>query len=121
MYNFNIKHVPGISHAGPDACSRYPTQSNLAATLLSLVRTHPSSHDEESSYDTASYVESTVIAAMSGNGYSDGIDIRAITLERVKEAATHDAECQQLLKVILDGFPATEGELLPELQPYFKL
>ena len=61
-----------------------------------------------------SYVESTILAAMSGDGNTSGIDIRTITLDRVKEAA----DSQQLIWIMMDGSPDISAGLPPTLQPY---
>ena len=48
---------------------------------------------------------------MSGAGYTEGIDVRAITFERVANAAESDDECQTLIKTIINGFPDAKENL----------
>ena len=50
-----------------------------------------------------------------------GIDVRAITFERVMAACSTDSESQALIKVILDGFPSSKEDLPPDLQPYWNI
>ena len=58
---------------------------------------------------------------MSGGGYTEGIDIRAITWDRLKQVAADDDEMQTLVKTILNGFPSTMEELPPAIQAYWKV
>ena len=125
MFKYAIKHVPGTWHLGPDACSRYPATSTSPvaqmSSILPLLQEPITSHDVESSLELDLQVESAVLAAMSGSGYTDGIDIRAITLDRVKEVAANDDEIQGLIKTILDEFPSCKEDLPTSLQPYWNI
>ena len=124
MYDFQIKHVPGKWHLGPDACSRYPaspSQDVSLSCLLQDLRHQAASLDISSSLDTNCYVESSVYAAMSGGGYTEGIDVRVITWDRVKHAASHDSETNTLIPTILSGFPETKEELPNNIQPYWNI
>ena len=146
MYSYTMKHVPGTWHLGPDACSRYPAattantietnvhigvptshspaaipQSSSVSAIITNIREPPTYEDTDISLDIDCYVESYVLAAMSGGGYTEGIDVRAITMGRVKEAAANDSEMQALVRTIINGFPAERDCLPPYLQPYWNL
>ena len=85
MYDYIIKHVPGTWHLGPDACSRYPSkQSSDFSSVLSDLRHPAAPYDISESLEINCYVQSSVLAAMSGGGYTDGIDVDVITSEHVQ-------------------------------------
>ena len=46
-------------------------------------------------------------------------NIRAVTWERVKQETQSDIHLQQLIKLVLDGFPASSTDLPLPLQPYW--
>ncbi len=116
MYRFKIKHVPGTWHVGPDACSRYPAESTLAGALLSVLRVQPCSQEEIDSLDTSTYVTTSVISSL-----SSGLDIQAITLERVKDFASCDEESRLLVDTIVNGFPDDQEKLPHSITPFWKL
>ena len=58
---------------------------------------------------------------MSGAGYTDGIDVRAITFDRVAHAAQSDLECQALVRAISEGFPECKDKLPTILHPYWNI
>lgn len=119
MYEFDIKHVPGKWHLAPDACSRYPV-SALSA-LITVLQQHATTAEICSSLDMESCVNSSVLAAMSGGGFTTGIDTGVITWNRVKEASALDDEIQLLINNILSGFPDTKHELPEATQPYWNV
>ena len=125
MYDYDIKHVPGTWHLGPDACSRYPTNSpQTSSTVASILHDlrHPAApYDISTSLDTNCYVASSVLAAMSGGGYTEGIDVRVITWDRVREAAAQDKETIALLPIILSGFPESKDDLPDIVKPYWNV
>ena len=122
MYDYKIKHVPGTWHLGPDACSRYPSnQSSEVSSVLTDLRHPAAPQDILSSLEINCYVQSSVLAAMSGGGYTEGIDVDVITWERVQEAAAQDEEIIALLHPIIYGFPATKEELPASIQPYWNI
>ena len=91
------------------------------AAILPLIPESVTQHDIAASLDVDHHIESHVHSAMSGGGYTGGIDVKAITLDRIKEAAQNDSETQALIKVILEGFPNTKAELPEMLQPYWNI
>ena len=118
MYDYTIKHVPGAWHMGPDACSRYPSK---LTSSLECFTVHAEHNELDASLQTNNFVESSVLAAMSGGGYTSGIDISVITLERVKEASCQDNEITSLIHTIIAGFPDKKEELPDPLQPYWNV
>ena len=116
MYTFSIKHVPGTWHKGPDACSRYPAKSSITC-----ISTEADEEDFDATMDTENYVHSSVITAMSGAGYTTGIDVNVITWERVKEASAEDEETIALVKTIIQGFPPSKDQLDANTQPYWNI
>ena len=123
MYDFAIKHVPGKWHAGPDACSRYPSKETDSSVLsmFNVIRQQVSPSDINQSTNAYNYVQAAVVAAMSGGGYTDGIDIKVITWERVKYAAGKCSETTTLLDFIMNGFPENKSDLPPSIQPYWNI
>jgi hypothetical protein len=119
LYRFSMRHVPGKWHAGPDACSRYPSPTMSAIT--STLRQPATMHEQHLSLDVNRHVESRIMAAMAGSGYTDGIDIRAITWDRVKDYAARDEVIQSLTKAIQHGLPDNKQDLPLSLQPFWNV
>ena len=125
-YKFAIQHVPGTWHVGPDACSRYPvadaTASSVAlSSFLSAIRFDTTREELDASLAIDRRAESFVTAAMSGGGHTMGIDIQAVTWDRVKHTASRDEEMQELVSLISSGFPASKQDLSPSMQPYWDI
>lgn len=122
-FSYHIKHVPGAWHSGPDACSRNPciSPNSISAYLCSGF------HDQ---YDDTDVQESVVINHISNSLYQatlnaifddDDINAKAITLNRVREAASKDTSYSMLNKLITDGFPADQTGMPEDLKQYWKL
>lgn len=132
-YKFSIKHVPGGWHVGPDALSRFPTAEAMASTscqnatachtvnMESSPRQNPALDHcgEADEYELERYVEASVMASFQGDGLTEGI--RAVTWDRVKQAASVDTVSRSLMQTINNGFPS-EKKMLPQiLQPYWNM
>ncbi len=76
----------------------------------------PSVQEENACLETTSYVNQTIISSL-----SSGIDVQAITLERVKDIAQDDEETRLLIDTILNGFPDDQTDLPHTVLPYWKL
>jgi hypothetical protein len=90
-YSFTSKHVPGAWHHGPDACSRSPSPHNTS--LISYLCSSIMTNDESSAHDVseiASVCESIMQSRLNAINEHKDIDIHAITLDRVREAALVD-------------------------------
>ena len=118
MYKYSIKHVPGAWHTGPDACSRYPAKMSSALQCFSV---HAEARDIDAALHTNNFVEASVHAAMSGGGYTHGIEVQVITWDRVKEASAQDNEIVTLINTIITGFPDLKEELPDVIKPYWNV
>lgn len=99
MYQYNIKHVPGVSNKGPDALSRYP------------VSIAPQSSDiEEKIHSTVSAI------SQSDDEYNA---FQAITWERIEESTLADPVLQTLITHIVSGFPDRKQEIPNEMHPFW--
>ena len=58
---------------------------------------------------------------MCGISSEDPYELKAITSDRIKEAAQTDPECIELTRLIHDGFPNDQSSMDAKLQPYWKL
>ena len=55
--------------------------------------------------DMSNNTESHLQAAISGSSTDNPYQLKAITLERIKEAARTDKECISLTHLVCEGFP----------------
>lgn len=122
-YRYTIKHVPGTWHKAPDACSRQPNRKpdSLLSTLNACTRTDITDVDATSSQATFAFTESLIQAAVSGSHALHDNGLQAITLERIKEAATSDPECISLTQLVENGFPSDISSLDMRMQSYWKI
>lgn len=121
-YQFRIKHVPGIWHKGPDACSRYPSPAadpTPADSSLRCLRVSPSDEDMDASLSLERHIEAAAITSLSGHGTTQGVDIRALTWDRLKHASARDPDIVDLVAVISNGFPSVKPDLSANLQPFW--
>ena len=71
--------------------------------------------------DMNNNTESHLQAAISGSSTDNPYHLKAITLERIKEAARTDRECISLTELVCEGFPKDITFLDVKLRPYWKL
>ena len=71
--------------------------------------------------DMDNNTESHLQAAISGSSTDNPYHLKAITLERIKEAAHTDRECISLTHLACEGFPKDITSLDVKLRPYWKL
>ena len=111
MFHFQIVHVPGKWHQGPDATPRWPVAASPQV-------------DEDSSMplssDMTTTADETLRAATVGALRSQD-QLQAITWERVSAAVTADREMVDLLATIRRGFPATRTQLPPNMREFWKV
>ena len=98
MYKYQLTHVPGGWHSGPDALSRYP----------------PRRDDPASSAGMEGEVHAATVAALH-SGDHDGI--RAETWERLRDASATDPTSRDLVETIASGFPLDIQGLPTHLRP----
>ena len=111
LYRYKIKHVPGSWHHAPDACSRNPSMCTHYTTELDISAT----------MDISNSTESHLQAAIPGSSTDNPYQLKALTLERIKEAARTDKECISLTHLVCEGFPKDITSLDVKLRPYWKL
>jgi len=87
---------------------------------MTVIRSSPCENDVENCVESEHYIEATVFASMAGAGYTDGIDVQAITLDTVKHATANDEDSQMIIKTTLDGFPEDKQGLATVLEQYWK-
>lgn len=114
-YRFAIKHVAGGWNRGPDALSRFPTTRTVE--VKSCYETDQP--DNQDQYTLERATEATVVAAFHGDGVTEGI--RAVTWDRVKQAAGVDKVSRALVQTISEGFPDQKTSLPQVLQPYWNM
>ena len=96
-YNFTAEWIKGTLNQAPDALSRYPVSDPLPQDSLG-----------EQDHSNTSELSCAEIRAILVPGED------SIRIEALRECAAEDEEYQQLLKIILEGFPKHRGNL-PEL------
>ena len=96
-YNFTAEWIKGTLNQVPDALSRYPVSDPLPQDSLG-----------EQDHSNTSELSCAEIRAILVPGED------SIRIEALRECAAEDEEYQQLLKIILEGFPKHRGNL-PEL------
>ena len=131
MFDFKMIHVPARKHAGPDALSRNPVckegllgdmdTKEARRTVLAAIRIEETSPEmemedpakEEAENKLATYV-CPILASM-------GIVVKAVTWERVQQAALVDPVMQELVGMVEEGFPDNRSEVSDSLKEFFKL
>ena len=100
MYKFNVMHMPGVKHKGPDAASRYP-----GTRLTGMSDTE----EMEAVYS------STVVRRWQMP------EFRTVSWEDVQEKAVTDDICVRLNAKIAGGFPENRADLEDDLKPFWPL
>ena len=104
-YRFNLIHISGKRNAGADAASRYP--ASMLATSDSFM---------DNTFELAG--DTSVLASVSSSLYAI---TNVVTWDMIREATTSDETLQELLQLIVEGFP-TDGCLLsPQVKPYLRI
>ena len=114
-YKYMIKHVPGAWHQAPDACSRQPKEKAAKLSTLST----DAEYDDSLAINACT--ESIISATLSGSRPYQHNELRAITLERVKDAARNDPESIALTQLLENGFPDDASTLPDCIRPYWKV
>ena len=143
-YKFEIVHVPGKKHVGPDAASRYPVghptrlvlpgepvetdyednplTSDLRAILLDNLATNEDT--EEDCENCLGYSAFTALMEL------NSMEIRATTTKHrsnivtwndVRDATTADTTIQTILQLLATGFPDDARTLPAPVRPYHSL
>ena len=129
-YQFTIKHTPGTKNSSADAASRYPVgspskssmtnstqhdfenqKSSIVSSLSHVMETAP---DEETDVEL-SVTQQTMVLIMNSP------QMKAVTWERIRDAAIQDRVCSDLAKVISSGFPNHKRDLPEHLRPFWAL
>jgi len=99
LYNYTIKHIPGVNNKGPDALSRKP---------VSLIP------------DNDNTIEETVVSSVTSQ--LTHIDLNAplaVSWERIEEATQNDNDLVSLANYIIQGFAVTKQSLPEKLQSFW--
>ena len=129
MYDFTMLHVPARKHAGPDALSRNPvcreglmgdieTKKARQSLLAMLMTREESEIDDDPAEEQAvsrlvSYA-SPVVASM-------GIEVKAVTWERVQQATATDRALQEVIRMVREGFPDHRNKMEDNTREFFKI
>ena len=130
-WRYDIKHCPGKWQRGPDALSRYPskkpciaavneienvTQSTHSrtedpaawapASLFHIICEHPTDSDIQATNTTTEHATSVFINSITCHA-------ETVSIDQVKQAATTDAQYQDLMELIMNGFPQTRSRVQP--------
>ena len=108
-YRFQMIHVPGRKHGGPDSMSRHPVdalQTEPDDSFLSVIRVV----DYET--DSLDPARTAVMAAVK--------QIQAVSIERVEHETARDPTLQILIHVIQNGFPVPKDSCPDEVKEYFR-
>ena len=116
-FQFEVVHVPGSKHCGPDYMSRHGQEDGTTLTLkevrlrctLGLV-----SAWEEKPVEIEGGLQMATVAAL---GHHD--DIRAVTFQRIKAEIPNDKELLRLVDAISNT--PHDGEFPADLRSYAKL
>ena len=109
-FNFDVIHVPGKIHHGPDYMSRqgqYDTK-NLKEmkkeARINLIKGFAMGSEEEgNTTDIDTGLTASIVAAIT---HEEGL--RAVTFARIRKEVESDSQMQQLIRAILDC-PAEEN------------
>ena len=103
-WRFDVKHVPGRIHVGPDALSRKEVSGVVVAMLGSTVE--PAEDDVD--------MDTIIEAQIAANTLSP------ITWGQVRDEVARDKVSTMLCSQIVDGFPAEKKLLREELREYYQ-
>ena len=106
-YTFTTSWRKGKDHAIPDALSRAPVGD-------------PTSEDKESEADLTALM-CAHIKVLATNIDEDNPSVTDPVLTRLSKMADEDANYQDLIKKVKEGFPAMSTSLPPHLLPFWKL
>ena len=125
-YKFDIVHVNGTGNMATDAYSRNPSldseddKESLIGCVMPIL---PYIRCEDSDEDTCDVsvdrdIEATLTASISSpqNGC-----VSAVSLNRVKSESSSDESIQELIKLILNGFPKAKEDLPDRLKCYWNV
>ena len=108
-YNFTAKWLKGKENSIADSLSGYPTED-------------PKRGDDLAEYDLdTSHTVCSVQAPTNADLRRLHADETNLRLQEVLKHALDDPEYQQLKRLIMDGFPATKGELPDRLKKYWRM
>ena len=126
-FKFDIVHVSGVGNMAADAYSRNPSPDSeddkdtvigYMKAFLPYIRSEDV--EEGDSYEVCidREIEASLLASISApqDGY-----ISAVSLARIKSESSTDESIQQLIKLILDGFPKTKEELPDRMKCYWNV
>jgi transposase InsO family protein len=117
-FDYTIKHVPGAGHHAPDAFSRQ--RRSPKASSLSCLTTAEELSDDDTSSTACAIAEACTHSALSALFNMDG-PTKAITIQRIKDAASRDQSYTALLQLCQSGFPVDASTLNNSLRPYWKI
>ena len=117
QYQFRVIHVSGKSHAAPDATSRNPAdyKPNTKHAISAILRSTETEKGRNVTLDADDGLISNVMASFHNS------DLRAVTWDRVAEAAAMDTECIDLCKAIQDGFPESRNGVPEHIRQYWPM
>ena len=121
-YDYQIKHVPGAGHHAPDAFSRKRRQQQRkpqSHITVCLESTEFGDDYEISSYACA-HAEAAVYSSLV-TFHEDNNAAKAITIPRVKDAASRDQTYLSLCDYCYAGFPPDPNQLANDLRPFWKI
>ena len=125
-YKFDIVHVSGTGNLAADAYSRNPSPDTdddsdtslcVMKSFLPYIRSEDTDDDGEPE-DIDQEIEATLAASVSSS--QDGV-VTAISLNRIKSVSSTDQSIQNLVALILNGFPKTKEELPEKTRCYWNV
>ena len=108
-YNFKIVHVPGRKHAGPDALSRHPIEGRTGQ--LAALRVRDMNRVGEEMQECA---VGAPVAALAANM------VRAVTLDRVRQATVRDMLLQQVMNMVVEGVTDDKEAWAGDVKEFYK-
>ena len=140
-FQFDIAHVPGRKHVGPDAASRYPVGPPVKLQLpdehteadFSTTEVRHCILDNLASIEPTDRDDSTLTAALEcsitdlTNIHSHNCCVcttaatsshNVVSWQHIRMATEEDKEMQDLMKVIMSGFPDDARHLPAQIRPY---
>ena len=120
MYRFTIRHVPGEQHVAPDTMSRHPSSpdkvtNNFSRVLAQITQTLGNESDLELCVDDSALTKSFSASL------SQQEQFKALTWERIANAARSDKECIDLCTFINTGFPQSRNDLPEHIRVYWPI